>query len=241
VNHYPGWYHDPTGRHQERYFNSDGVPTQFVRNEGSESWDDGPAFPVEAPLAPPRPLASYRVPAGNEAYWAPEAPPRSALPPVPVMVRPPRNWWLIGAGCCATLVLLAVAIVAVIQQHNHADHWKNEYLTEATRYRTAEAKDVGMFAALVLSQQKLAAATTSSGSPADSYQTLATAREEVRSIAADLNVCANDTATVISEIQDSVRAGFIDPSLESNATDAKVACGQAQSESMSLQGALSSG
>jgi hypothetical protein len=36
---YPGWYQDPTGRHPERYFDSNGIPTQLVRRNGaSSSW-----------------------------------------------------------------------------------------------------------------------------------------------------------------------------------------------------------
>ena len=241
MNHYPGWYQDPTGRHQERYFNSDGVPTQFVRNQGSESWDDGPAIPVDAPVASQRPLASYRVPAGDEAYWAPQSPPRSAVTPLPVVVRRQRNWWLIGASCSVIALLLSAAIVAVIQQHNDADRWKSDYQAEAARYRAEEDKDVGMYAALVLSQQKLAAATTQNNTPANDNQTLATARRESSSIADELSLCANDTATVISEIQDSLRAKFIDPSLDSNATDAAAVCREAQSETSTLQSALSAG
>ncbi len=241
MNHYPGWYQDPTGRHQERYFNSDGIPTQFVRNEGTESWDDGPAGPVDAPGTSQRPLASYRVPAGEEAYWAPQPPPRSAVTPLPIVVRRQRNWWLIGASCSVVALLLSASIVAVITQHNDADRWKNDYQAEASRYRAEEAKDVSIFAALVVSQEKLAAATTQNNTPVNDNQTLTTARREVGSIAYELNLCAKDTATVISEIQDSLRAGFLDPSLESNATDAGAACREAQTESSTLQGALAAG
>jgi hypothetical protein len=35
-----GWYPDPTGRHQERYFNAAGIPTNLVRNDGRESADE---------------------------------------------------------------------------------------------------------------------------------------------------------------------------------------------------------
>jgi hypothetical protein len=242
VNHYPGWYQDPTGRHQERYFNSDGIPTQFVRNQGSESWDDGPASPVDAPAASQRPVASYRVPAGNEAYWAPQSPPRSAVVPLPIVVRRQRNWWLIGASCFVIALLLSAAILGVIQQRNDADRWQSDYQAEATRYRVAEGKDVAIYAALVLSQEKLAAATTKNNdTPTSDNQTLAIVRREAGSIADELKLCTNDTATVISEIQDSLRAGFIDPSLDSNATDAGAVCREAQSETSSLQVAVSAG
>jgi hypothetical protein len=35
-----GWYPDPTGRHQERYFNAAGIPTNLIRNDGHESTDE---------------------------------------------------------------------------------------------------------------------------------------------------------------------------------------------------------
>lgn len=37
---FPGWQTDPTGRHQERYFDSAGVPTGLVRDDGYESTDE---------------------------------------------------------------------------------------------------------------------------------------------------------------------------------------------------------
>ena len=241
MNHYPGWYQDPTGRHQERYFNSDGIPTQFVRNQGAESWDDGPVRPVDVPVGSPMPLASYRAPAGAEAYWAPEAPPSSVVAPVPVVVLRKRNWWLIGASCCAMAILVTAAAVIVSQQHNDADRWKSDYQAETVRYRAEEDKDVGMFEALLVSQEKLAAATTHDNSSVNDNQSLTTARREAGSIAQELSLCANETATVISEIQDSLRAGFIDPSLQANATNSGAVCRQAQSESSALQGVLAAG
>ena len=61
---YPGWYQDPTGRHPERYFDSNGIPTQLVRSNGLEFMDADPALP--APL--PAPIAPYRVPAGADHH-----------------------------------------------------------------------------------------------------------------------------------------------------------------------------
>ena len=37
---FPGWQTDPTERHQERYFDSAGVPTALVRNDGIEFTDE---------------------------------------------------------------------------------------------------------------------------------------------------------------------------------------------------------
>jgi hypothetical protein len=40
-----GWYRDPYGIHQDRYFSA-GVPTKLVRNDGRESYDPPPDKPV---------------------------------------------------------------------------------------------------------------------------------------------------------------------------------------------------
>jgi hypothetical protein len=47
-----GWYTDPTGRHEARYF-SDGRPTELVRDRAAESSD---------PIAPGEPLVSAPQP-----------------------------------------------------------------------------------------------------------------------------------------------------------------------------------
>jgi hypothetical protein len=40
MDDHSGWYPDPTGRHQERYFNAAGIPTNLIRNDGHESRDE---------------------------------------------------------------------------------------------------------------------------------------------------------------------------------------------------------
>ena len=40
-----GWYRDPYGRHEDRWF-SDGRPTKLVRDGGVETSDDPPAEPM---------------------------------------------------------------------------------------------------------------------------------------------------------------------------------------------------
>jgi len=52
---FPGWRTDPTGRHQERWFDSAGVPTVLVRNDGYESTDEGPAASGSATAGKPTP------------------------------------------------------------------------------------------------------------------------------------------------------------------------------------------
>jgi hypothetical protein len=44
-----GWYRDPCGVHQDRYF-SDGQPTKLVRDCGAESYDPPPPRPPEVEL-----------------------------------------------------------------------------------------------------------------------------------------------------------------------------------------------
>ena len=40
-DHEEGWYTDPYGRHEARWF-SDGTPTKLVRDRGVESYDKPP-------------------------------------------------------------------------------------------------------------------------------------------------------------------------------------------------------
>jgi len=44
-----GWYRDPYGIHQDRWFSA-GTPTSLVRDQGVEGHDDPPAYPP--PVAP---------------------------------------------------------------------------------------------------------------------------------------------------------------------------------------------
>lgn len=44
-----GWYRDPYGIHEDRYF-SDGHPTKLVRDGGCEAFDAPPPGPVPEPL-----------------------------------------------------------------------------------------------------------------------------------------------------------------------------------------------
>ncbi len=44
-----GWYRDPYGVHEDRYFSA-GQPTKLVRDGGAESYDPPPPRPPEAEL-----------------------------------------------------------------------------------------------------------------------------------------------------------------------------------------------
>jgi hypothetical protein len=46
-----GWYRDPFGIHQDRYF-SEGWPTKLVRDDGTESYDLPPDLPLPETLIP---------------------------------------------------------------------------------------------------------------------------------------------------------------------------------------------
>ena len=46
-----GWYVDPYGRHEARWF-SDGSPTDLVQDRGVESHDPAPDTPTTGPLEP---------------------------------------------------------------------------------------------------------------------------------------------------------------------------------------------
>jgi len=40
-----GWYRDPYGMHEDRYFSA-GTPTKLVRDDGQESYDSPPDRPL---------------------------------------------------------------------------------------------------------------------------------------------------------------------------------------------------
>jgi hypothetical protein len=46
-----GWYHDPYGRHEARWF-SDGTPTDLVRDGREVAHDEPPPDPPQGPLVP---------------------------------------------------------------------------------------------------------------------------------------------------------------------------------------------
>ena len=59
-----GWYKDPWGRHEERWF-SDGTATKLVRAGGEVSHDEPPNEPFDGPLE-----EADEVPVANETLRA---------------------------------------------------------------------------------------------------------------------------------------------------------------------------
>jgi len=216
-----GWRTDPTGRHQERYFRSSGVPTTRVRNDGIESTDEGPSgggatslpTPGLAKTTQPAPIssrdvtrrgtdktgsthtlvASYRAPMVDEASLQSTQPGEevaASLPPEVVLPR--RNRWLIAAAC-VLVVLLVVASVIAVEQHNVANKWMSEYHAEVSDYHAEIHKDAGLYASLISTQQRL-------------------------------STCVNDTKSVLSDIGTYFHDGFLPSSSESDATTAGQTC-----------------
>jgi Protein of unknown function (DUF2510) len=167
---FPGWFPDPTGRHPERYFDGEGLPTQLVRNDGLEFIDVGPSATTgESEALPPSrttPLASYRAPAGDAYLWTEPQGTRTsgARPTPPVVEFRRRPWWLIGALCLASLLLIA-SIVAVFQQHGESDRWQGKYRAETTKYQAEVRKNITLYATLVTTLQELSAATNKNTTP----------------------------------------------------------------------------
>jgi hypothetical protein len=63
-----GWYLDPFGRHEQRWF-SDGRPTALVRDGDAEAQDAPPADAWDGPLEAPPELPSPPPPPDTEAGW----------------------------------------------------------------------------------------------------------------------------------------------------------------------------
>jgi hypothetical protein len=184
---FPGWQTDPTGRHQERYFDSAGVPTGLVRNDGFQFIDDRAASGIQttgnsspmrkdgkpAPRFAEQPtgqvdgdtvahtdslLASLHKSLGpSDHYSQPVAPAPAVIqsgPPAIVRVRPRRNRWLI-ATACVLAVLLIVASVIAVQQHNVANKWMNGYHAEVKDYNAEVHRNQALYATLVSKESLL--------------------------------------------------------------------------------------
>jgi len=214
-----GWRPDPTGRHEERYFRSPGIPTNWVRNDGIESTDEGPSDrgpasdPISAPVShttataiPSSGIAhSGATPTGTtlvSAYREPvveKARPQTsavnedviASRPAVVLVRE-RNWWLIAAACVLVLLLAAASVVAV-QQHNAASKWMHEDHAEVSDYHAEFHKNVELFSSLVLAQQRF-------------------------------STCGTDANRILFDLDAYFRKGFLPTSSKSDAATAGQAC-----------------
>lgn len=232
---YPGWYQDPTRRHPERYFDSNGLPTQLVRSGGHE-FTDADALP-----APPQPL-SYLSATSGAAYSPPtqQVPVVATSTPAPVPARRRRNWWLIGAACLVG-VLLVAAITSAVEERQHANTWQHNYQAEQVKYEKEAHTAQSLFASLASTKQQLSTVTNQKNSAVSESNTLATALEDAGTIASELDICVNDTDAVLNDGTESLNLGILDPNLESDATTAGDVCREAQSENATLQQALSGG
>jgi hypothetical protein len=67
--HAEGWYRDPYGLHDDRWF-SDGRPTNLVRDQGIESRDEPPQW---EPPSPPVPIPENPESDGHDLLRADEA------------------------------------------------------------------------------------------------------------------------------------------------------------------------
>jgi hypothetical protein len=99
-----GWYPDPTGRHESRYF--DGQWTQHVSSRGVNSIDPLPAAPVPAnsPIGAP----GY-VPYGPAAQSGPSTPPYLQSAPS-TRRRSPKLKLAIAGGVVAVAVGIALGV-----------------------------------------------------------------------------------------------------------------------------------
>ena len=76
----------------------------------------------------------------------------ASLPPAVVL--PSRNWWLIAVACVLVVLLLAATVIAV-EQHSAANRWMSDYRAEVDVYHAEFHKDVGLYASLVSTQQRM--------------------------------------------------------------------------------------
>ena len=181
------WQTDPTRRHQERYFNDNGIPTDRVRDDGIEftdedrvesaTTDQSRSRVITRRISPPSSTSEvtipYERPEGTQRvlvtrYAAPEVDPAqdtsTGQTPAVASLHGPvdsverRPWWLIVTMCLLVVLLVAASLFA-IQQHNDADKWRNEYHAEVANNRSEVHKTTGLFVSLLASQQRLSAMT----------------------------------------------------------------------------------
>jgi hypothetical protein len=163
MGHFPGWYPDPSGRHQERYFNSDAVSTQRVRDNGFESMDypatvRTSAYPTRSASSDvldqtlvaqieyveAREVAPALMPGrqGVEAALVARQTPavvQTAIAPVSAPASPPPTpvrrprSRWLVAATCVLAALLGAAIAAGIEQHSVAETWMKADHTEVRK------------------------------------------------------------------------------------------------------------
>jgi hypothetical protein len=267
----PGWQTDPTGRHQERYFDSAGAPTGLVRNDGLESTDEDQGasgiapFGQASPEAETKPIAQSWTalstvrpdtdPTLISAHTAPVTAggtlqlrgPSEAVtlpsPPQIVTIRRRRNWWLISAACVLAVLMIVASVIAV-QQHNVANKWMNDYNAEVHDYhaevhdyQTEVHKNTALYATLVSTQNQLSAVSNQKEKALDQNAVLTTAAQEAETVTSELNGCVNDMNTVANDLVD-VAEGTYFPSFSTDGTVAQQSCAKAQTDNQTLSGFL---
>jgi len=75
-----------------------------------------------------------------------------ASPPSVVLVRE-RKWWLIVAACVLAALLVAASVISV-EQYRMANKWMRDYHAEVSDYHAEVHKNAGLYASLVLAQQR---------------------------------------------------------------------------------------
>ena len=111
-----GWFRDPYGTHDDRWF-SDGTPTNLVRDQGLESYDD-PTREQLPPSARSRPArqelqSPWSGRAGTQLRsWSVWLPALLALVPLGIF------WWAPG------IILLAVPIIVLAWMGVRVPEWR---------------------------------------------------------------------------------------------------------------------
>ena len=98
-----GWGPDPFGLHQLRYFSADGTPTQLVSDDGLQSYDTVPAYPVTGTPSPGA-MPHLQASDSGQTAWIPstgpldvqavhEMHPLASVGVRPDAVLPQEDWW----------------------------------------------------------------------------------------------------------------------------------------------------
>jgi hypothetical protein len=124
-----GWYRDPFGRHEQRYF-SGGRPTKLVRDGHVESYDEPSAAGTEMPAGEPGFAAGGAAgPAGAGPAGAGDVPGAGGAPGVGGDRYPPgaaawSPWRWYGRAIAVVVVIAAGTIFAVIEfGGGHSPSW----------------------------------------------------------------------------------------------------------------------
>jgi hypothetical protein len=85
MDDHSGWYPDPTGRHQERYFNAAGIPTNLIRNDGHEAPDEDRVVSATTASGETR-VVARRIPDPSSTQTSAQTPVSAGQPGSPSQV-----------------------------------------------------------------------------------------------------------------------------------------------------------